>query len=255
MRTTAMKILLTCVAAGLAWAGDARAGSTLAIEIFEGSNTPYMVSASTGPGGFLNIDTSSTLLADAAPDFTFNSFGVTSSESSTQATIHGVGSINTTATGAVTLTVLVSQTGYTMPPGPGYSMASSSSYTASPGNSDTLAFQSFASSTQTLFAKDIPSPGVTYNPVGFSGSNDESPNTPFTASAGYTLTEQFVWTTSGDGSSIGALLQPTGSTIVTAAAVPEPSSLVLLSVASIGLVAIGRRRCATRSRRGQSLQS
>ena len=92
----------------------------------------------------------------------------------------------------------------------------------------------------------VPSPGFTYNPLGSplgSGSHNEAA-TNFVASLGYTLTQEYVWTSHGAGDT----LNPTGSTI---AAVPEPSYFALLgTLAVVGTVVRHRRRRAVTNGKG-----
>ncbi len=252
MRSTTAKILLPCLALVLASAGTARA--ELAIKIFEGSNTPYEI---TGPSGTsLNIDATSTALWAAAPDISWNGnatsnpssgFGVTSTLNASQGQLEGVGTFYTSSayptstSPAPTLTIEVTDTGYTNPAGPNYVMGSSSGYTALPGTTDSATFQSFATAGQVAYGTGVASPGATYSSLGLSDSSNEAP-TSFGASSGYTLTQIYTWTLSGDGSSYS--FQPTGTTIVNAAAVPEPGSLMLLGVGSIGILVLRLRRRA-----------
>jgi hypothetical protein len=229
------RLLLPCVALILAAAGVARAD--LFMQIYEDGNvgTTYQISTT---GTSLNIDFSGGYpagLATAAPDFNFNGFGTSATLAVDAGSLGGTGSI-TSVTGGHTLTILVSENAYPAG-GPGYLMASSSSYTfLGPAATDKFTFQSFGTPGSSAFGMAVPSPGMTYTLAPFgSGSKDEA-NTPFSTAMGYTLTESYQWVSDAAGDTF----QPTGST--TLSAVPEGSSLALLGLGSLGFLAIRRRR-------------
>lgn len=238
MRSTTMKILLPCVAVLLVLASAGNARATLAILVQEDGTTYDLISGSS-PQNITGFST---------PNFTIDSFTATSAETASQGNIQGVGSIDTGNSDGVThvLTIIVSEDSFTNPSGPNFVLGSSSSYTAVPivgANPDGYMFQSFATPGQSLFGMTVPSPGTLYAPIEASGSNNESP-TPFTSTSGYTLTQVYTWTDTGP---TVAILQPTGSTVATAGSsslVPEPSSLVLFGLGSLGLLVVSRRRCA-----------
>ena len=241
MRLTLMKALLSCVAVVLASAASARADLELSI------------SENGGPATILHAASGGTItpsgVVAGVPDFNFSGFSATSTLGSTEGELHGTGSIESTGTGKNTLTILVSDTGFTNPPGPHYQMNSSSSYSSIMTSSTTgfvRSFQSFATAGQNIFGMSVPSPGFTYSPIGTglgSGSHNEAA-TNFAASLGYTLTQEYVWTSNG----AGDLLSPTGSTI---AAVPEPSYLALFgTLALVGTVVEHRRRRAVTNGKG-----
>jgi hypothetical protein len=220
MRSIALRILLLGIAVALSWAGNARAGS-LAIELSEDGGPASIVAMQTS-GGTLTL--SGTYAA--APDFNFAGFSVTSNANlttGTQGEIMGVGTILSTSTAAHTLTILASDDGFTFPAGPHYITSSSSSYTAVLNpltrSVDSFTFQSFSTPGQVLFGTSVPSPLDTYSPLLPSDSSPTS-TTHFTAAAGYTLTQRYVWDSTGT----TFVFQPTGSTITT---IPEPSSWVL----------------------------
>jgi PEP-CTERM motif len=242
MRSMMKKFLLLCVAAVLASSGTAGAGE-LAISIQE---TGYSLQTFT-TSSFSNISISGTY-SSSAPDFTFNGFTASSSQASAEGSLGGVGSIVVNVPSAV-LTIQITETGFTLPPGPNYSMASSSSYTFNGfGTADTLSFQSFATPGQVPFGTGVPSPGHLYDPVlAFGSDSYNEANTPFSAGSGYTLTETFVWTVNSTGTFPDFdNLQPTGQTTVSGASVPEPSSLVLAGLGLLPMVVIGGRRLAKR---------
>jgi PEP-CTERM motif len=238
MRLTATRTLLASLALALAWAGGARAGS-LSVSIQE---TGFTADVFTAPSG--TSITLSGAYSNAAPDFFFPGFTASSTLGSSEGQLLGTGTIESLAPGS-TLTILISDDGYTAPAGPNYTMGSSSSYSGTPFGS--LTFQSFATPGQSLFGMTITSAGTVYNPLASHGSNDEPP-TSFSSSTGYTLTQKYVWTSGS------ALLNLLGSTVV-ANAVPEPSSLVLFGLGSIGLIVVQRRRFAKRSIDRQPAQS
>jgi len=230
-----MRIFLPCIAVALAWGGSARAGN-LSISIQEAGYAATTLA--TGSGG--TIDVPSGVVA-GAPDFSFSGFNVTSILGATEGTLAGSGTIDSLNQNPKTLTVLISDNGYTLPAGPNYTMASSSSYSFGFPNSttDSFSFQSFANPGSVLFAMADPSPGHTYSPlIGFGSDHFDEAPTAFSSGTGYTLTESYVW----NSTAANDTFQATGSTIVTGAAVPEPASVVLLGLGSLGLVVIHCRR-------------
>jgi PEP-CTERM motif len=239
MTAAPMRILLPCIAVLMSFAGNAGA-DTLFLSIQE-DNGPVTVLSTTGTtinamGSYSGVT-----------DFSFASgFSATATLGSTQGKLNGTGTIESTSSAHHTLTIKISEGAYTQPAGPNYVMGSSSSYTdifLSNSSTDTLSFQSFATAGSVQFGTGVASPGFTYNPlqnlgVGQpGGGSDNEANTNFAAPSGYTLTEIYVWNSYGANDS----LNPTGSTIVSAA-VPEPSSLILLTLGSVGIVVTRLRR-------------
>jgi len=238
MRSIAMSILLLGLAMALSWTGDAR-GGTFAIELSEDGGAASVV-ASQSSGGTLTL--SGTYAP--APDFNFAGFSVTSNANLTtgfEGRLMGVGTILPTGMGTHTLTILVSDDGFTFPPGPMYITSSSSSYTAVNNplvpSGDSFKFQSFSTPGQVLFGTSVPNPQDTYSPL---AASESGPTTlvHFTSAAGYTLTQRYDWVSTGT----TFVFLPTGSTITV---ISEPASWVLALLGlggSIGLASIQRSR-------------
>lgn len=234
MRSTPLKILLPCLAFVLASAGNARADLQIALAEDGGPATVVYDGPSNGSSGPLNG------IFTAAPDFLFNDLSATSFFGS-PSTLGTDDSIIALSPGSHSLTILISDNEYNVPAGPNYVMGSSSGYTAASDPGGTATFQSFATPgmvpTGLPFGMAIGSPGAVYTPINLSGSSTEA-STNFSAPGRYTLTEEITWTPSTSGS----IFDVTGSTTVSA--VPEPSSLVLFGLGSIGMIALRLRRRA-----------
>jgi hypothetical protein len=133
--------------------------------------------------------------------------------------------------GTGSVTVLVSDVDYSLPSGLPRSMTGSAGSTftnATAGNTDK--FTSWFNGSNTLAAKETPSPLVTLtssatNPNSQHG--DAAP-TAVVSTNPYGLTDQSVITLTGG--SLGALAQDayTSSTLVTTSTVPEPTSIALM---------------------------
>ena len=251
MRLAKIGLLFTGLAAFLASAGPARAD--LSIMVYEDGNTAKAVTYSTtGTSLTLSGTPTSGTLAMAAPDYSFTGIIAMATIGNPQGGINLTGTIGSASTALHTLTILVSENAF-VSGGPSYSMGSSSGYSFNVGNSNnapdpdsSFSFKSYATPGSMLFGMGVPSPGHTYSGLGFptgSGSFNEAA-TPFTAAAGYSLTESYAYTSH----LAGETFQPTGSTIATPSSVPEPASILLLAfgAGSAGLIA-ARRRSPRRS--------
>src|ERR1700723_395960 len=114
MRLTPIKLLLPCVALALAWSGSARAD--MVISLAENGGTPVQVAS--GPSGtFLTISGTNA----GAPEFTFAGFTVTPTMGASEGELQGTGTI-IDAGGPASLTITVSDDGFTNPTGPDYKM-------------------------------------------------------------------------------------------------------------------------------------
>jgi len=197
------------------------------------------------------ISVNNTLLNLSLVNYMFvNALGANSNSPGTSA----VGSLSQNGTaqlltgGTGSITILVSDVDYSLPnipPGTMHSSASSTYTNATAGNTNT--FQSWFNGSNTLAAKETPSPIVTLtssaaNPNSQAG--DAAP-TPVTLVTPYGLTNQTVITLTGG--SPGALAQDqfTGSTTIVSSAVPEPASMALMLAAlPVWIFGVMRRRKA-----------
>jgi hypothetical protein len=240
MRKTTLRVLPLGIILALTWAASASAG-TIAFSLSEdGGPATQVLSASSG--------TTLTLSGAyaAAPDFSFTGFTVTSNANLTSGVhgeLMGTGGILPAGTGTHTLTILVSDDGFTFPAGPDYFTHSSSSYTAIniATSADTFEFQSYSTPGQQLFGTAMPNPQDTYSPLAASGSSGPTSTVVFTSTTGYTLTQRYEWTSTGS----TALVQATGSTI--SQLVPEPASWVMALVGIVGSLGLARVQRALRA--------
>jgi len=150
------------------------------------------------------------------------------------------------AGGTGSVAVVASDVDYNLPKAPGsmHSSASNTYTNATFGNLNT--FQSWFNGSNTLGAKETPSPVVVLvssaaNPNSQSGTAPITPVSPVTP---YGLTNEKLITLSGGGAGNLATDQYTGSTVITGA-VPEPTSMALMLAAlPVWIFGVMRRRKA-----------
>jgi hypothetical protein len=254
------RALILGVACGLgmlAFEGRAARAASLELIVTESGGAPITIgdntSLDTDPTvGVINVDTNpATGINLLLTNYMFTALGANSNSPGTAAL--GFLSQNGTAQlllgGTGSITVLASDIDYNrpnVPPGTMHSSASNTYTNATAGNTDT--FQSWFNGTNTLGAKETPSPVVTLtstagNPNSQSG--DAAP-TPITLVTPYGLTNQKVITLTGG--AVGALAQDqyTGSTTITGGTViPEPASMALMLTAlPVAVFGVVRRRKA-----------
>ena len=233
MQSTPIKVLLPCLALALASSGTAIGGLVLQAQEDSG---PILTISMPGNGQTISLVGSYSQL----PDFTFVGFAETSnSPGSTAGQLGGTGTILSVNPGH-SLQMVFYDDGFSLPAGPSYSLRSSSGYTAVIGSdSEGDSFFSQSAAGPSLMSLTS-SPGHLYSPLGSNDSFDESPVT-FSSSPGYVLEQTYRWSSNGT----DTVFQPNGSSVVSAA-IPEPSSLVLLGVGAVGLFLIHRRRLTAR---------
>jgi len=197
--------------------------------------------------GVINVNT--TLLNLSLVNYQFTALGSNSNSPGTA----DLGSLSQNGTaqlllgGTGSITVLASDVDYSLPnvpPGTMHSSASNTYTNATAGNTNT--FQSWFNGSNTLAAKETPSPIVTLtssaaNPNSQSG---DAASTPITLVNPYGLTNQTVITLTGGAPGAQAQDQYTGSTTITGA-IPEPSSMALMLAAlPVWIFGVMRRRKA-----------
>jgi len=198
--------------------------------------------------GVINVNT--TLLNLSLVNYQFVGLGSNSNSPGTEAngflSQSGTAQLLTGGTGSIT--VLASDIDFSHPsvaPGSMQSSASNTFTNATAGNTDT--FGSWFNGSNTLAAKETPSPIVNLvstatNPN--SGSGDAAP-TPVALNIPYGLTNEKVVTLTGGAPGALAQDQYTGSTTITGSIIPEPSSMALMLAAlPVWIFGVMRRRKA-----------
>jgi hypothetical protein len=225
-------------------APEARAGNVTLTLTWTGGTTgpidftsPFAQLGSTANS--LTIDTSvlNSFLAGNGSDFTFSELGASSNNPGdpSGAVLRETGTgILSGGGGATSIDIVATQTDFTSPSGPGTLIsASSANFTSTAVGSQTSFGSLDATSTAPLAYS--PPGGFAMNSTGATGS-----------AAGYTLTAST--TIDLTGGSTGASDQATNKVTFTAAAIPEPASIVMmLTGMPLPLVVLGllrRRRAA-----------
>jgi hypothetical protein len=198
--------------------------------------------------GVINVNT--TLLNLSLVNYQFTAMG--SNSNSPGSSVNGFLSQSATAQlligGTGSVTVLASDVDYSLPTGLTRTMNSSASNTftnATAGNTD--AFRSWFNGSNTLAAKETPSPllNLVSSAANPNSQGANAADTPVSLTNPYGLTNEKVITLTGG--SVGGLAQDqyTGSTTVRASVIPEPASMALLLTAlPVTLFGAMRRRKA-----------
>jgi hypothetical protein len=223
--------VLSCIALGAALAAPSSAKADLAVDFYV-DNVLIKNISFTGDGTVKTLTSADVTL----PDFTLNSLFVSSNSgtNSAPATLIANAQVSATQTGH-TLEIDVSDDHFTFPAGGNYLLSNRASDTGASGPSDTHTFQSFATPGMTLFGKSNPTPIISFNLAGANASPTTTTKN-FSSSLPYTLTN--VTTYSRQSTTGTAFLSALGTT--SAAAVPEPSPLALVSLSAV-MVGLARR--------------
>jgi len=238
------------------FAAGARAGS-LEILVTEtgGSTIPIADNSAldTDPTvGVINVDTSpASGINLLLVNYQFTQLGAVSNSPGSAGTGFvtqtGIAQLLLSGTGSVT--VLASDVDYSQPaPGPGTLHTSSTAEFTNATNGNTNGFQGWYNPSNTLGAKEVPSPVTTFTATGQPAADPHmgKTDTPITLVNPYGLTNQTVITLTGG--TTGALAQDRfGGTVQTfATAIPEPASMALM-LGALPVLVFGfmrRRRAA-----------
>jgi len=250
------RCLLMGVACGLAMvalaSSQARAG-TLEILISEGGTTYDILDQSP-----LDNNPAVNAIQQIAgslvfPDYTINALTAVTNNPGTNSSIGAFLTVTgdvtrSTSGGAPALTILVTDTDYTLPTGPKTMGSSASGTFTNVPLSDTQTFQSWFNPNNTPFAKQTGSALLTLmstDPVVPNSHGADAPVIPVGTASLYGLTNQTVITLSALGAEVGF----SGSTKILA--IPEPTSLAImlpaLPVVIMGWLRHRKARAATTS--------
>lgn len=236
--------LLMIVACGLGMlastAIEARAGS-LEILVTEsgGPTIPITDNGALDTDPTIGVINANTILLNLSlVNYQFTSAGLGANSNTPGNSLVGSlvqnGSVQLLVGGTGSITIVATDVDFSLPgPGPGnlYSSDSATFTNAPSGNSQS--FKSWYNPSNGLASTDVPSPTVTLTSTGplANSHSDNAAATPITLVNPYGLTNSTTITLTGG--SPGALSQVgwTGTTQVTAHAVPEPASLALLLTA------------------------
>jgi len=188
--------------------------------------------------GIITTDTSSVNLLLVG--FTFSDLGATSNSPGTAAS--AALSQTGTVSGSGSLSIVATDNDYALPAGVGALHSSASNTYTNADNGNSTAFTSWQNPSNILGATEIASPTVTLialSPPDPNSHSDDAAATPVAPAPLYGLTNEMDIVLSG----AAAQNQFTGSTTVTASAVPEPASAVLMLTAlPLTVLGLMRRR-------------
>jgi hypothetical protein len=250
IRLRSMALLMGVACTLGMFAAGARAGS-LEIIVTEGSTVVPIADNSaldTDPTvGVINVDTApATGINLLLSNYQFTQLGANSNSPGSSATgfVTQTGVAQLLLGGTGSITVLASDVDFNVPPaGPGNLHTSSTAEFANATNGNTNGFQGWYNPSNTLGAKEVPSPVTTFTATGQPAADPHmgQTNTPITLVNPYGLTNQTVITLTGG--STGALAQDRfGGTVQTfSAPIPEPASMALM-LGALPVLVFGLKR-------------
>jgi len=251
-------------------ASEAKAGYIIGISITDNTTsttTTFNVSKG-GPNDSTPITSPNIITVSGALDTSATGLSLTGVNSSTNNPGTTIASLSVGGTGSVvsgvatsddsfTVVITVSQTSFTSPTGAKGLLSDSDSSTISSTTGavgDMQKVQSWYNAANTNAAVGISTPGVSYAlPAATSTLSLSSPTESQTlavAPTPYALVERITFTITGNSSNPNAKDVFTGTTTLTASAIPEPASIILmltgmpLPLAIVGLIFRRRRNAA-----------
>jgi hypothetical protein len=195
------------------------------------------------------IDVNTTLLNLSLVNYQFNSLaaGSNSPGSNVFGGLLQTGTVQLNLGGIGSISVLASDVDYSLPtPPPGLMRSSASNTYGNAPAGNTNVFQSWFNGSNTLAAKETPSPTVTLTSTGtdLNSHEGDAAVTPVSLVTPYGLTNLKIITLSGGTAGALATDQYTGATAITAL-VPEPTSMALMLAAlPVWIFGVMRRRKA-----------